>query len=100
MNREEGAYMEQLIKEKSRLRKTVQKFKLRELLIKKFIDDLYWEYDRMSSSGTETLDKLANTLGMEEKGACTVCNGESQLCDDEYQSMECELTEKEIKEGR
>ena len=51
--------MEQLIKEKTRLRQTVQKFKLRELLIKKFIDDLYWEYDRMSSSGTETLDRLA-----------------------------------------
>ena len=64
MNREEGAYMDMLIKEKSRLRKTLNKFKERELLIKKFIDDLYWEYDRMSSSGTETLDKLSNTLDM------------------------------------
>ena len=64
MNREEGAYMDMLIKEKSRLRKTLNKFKEKELLIKKFIDDLYWEYDRMSSSGTETLDKLANTLDM------------------------------------
>ena len=64
MNREEGAYMDMLIKEKSRLRKTLNKFKERELLIKKFIDDLYWEYDRMSSSGTETLDKLAITLDM------------------------------------
>ena len=67
MNREEGAYMDMLIKEKSRLRKTLNKFKKRELLIKKFIDDLYWEYNRMSSSGTETLDKLANTLDMGER---------------------------------
>ena len=63
MNREEGAYMDMLIKEKSRLRKTLNKFKERELLIKKFIDDLYWEYDRMSSSGTETLDKLYTLFG-------------------------------------
>ena len=26
--------------------------------IQKLIDDLYWEYDRMSSSGQATLDKL------------------------------------------
>jgi hypothetical protein len=27
---------------------------------------------------------------------CPVCHGESQLCDDEYQSQECELLEKEM----
>ena len=27
----------------------------------KLVDDLYWEYDRMSSSGQQTLDKLAET---------------------------------------
>ena len=26
--------------------------------IQKLVDDLYWEYDRMSSSGQNTLDKL------------------------------------------
>ena len=66
MNREEGAYMDMLIKEKSRLRKTLNKFKEKELLIKKFIDDLYWEYDRMSSSGKECLDKLVKSLDMGE----------------------------------
>ena len=30
-----------------------------ELLIKTLVDDLYWEYDRMSSSGQETLDRIA-----------------------------------------
>ena len=28
-------------------------------------DDLGWEYDRMSSSGQETLDKIYKILGME-----------------------------------
>ena len=28
----------------------------------KLIDDLYWEYDRMSSSGKETLDKIAELI--------------------------------------
>ena len=32
--------------------------------MRNLVDDMYWEYDRMSSSGTETLDKLANTLDM------------------------------------
>ena len=29
------------------------------------VDDLNWEYDRMSSSGKETLDKLHDLLGIE-----------------------------------
>ena len=28
------------------------------------IDDLFWDYDRMSSSGQETLDKLAKLVGL------------------------------------
>ena len=31
----------------------------------KLIVDLCWEYDRMSSSGQETLDKLCKVLGIE-----------------------------------
>ena len=30
----------------------------------KLVDDLYWDYDRLSTSGQETLDKLAKTLGL------------------------------------
>jgi len=30
------------------------------------IEDLYWEYDRMSSSGKETLDEISNLLDMKE----------------------------------
>ena len=28
----------------------------------KLVDDLYWEYDRMSSSGKETIEKMARIL--------------------------------------
>ena len=34
-------------------------------LTQKYVSDLYWEYDRMSSSGQETLDKLATLYGIE-----------------------------------
>ena len=40
--------------------------------IQRLVDDLYWEYDRMSSSGQQTLYKLASlvfkdeTIGEEE----------------------------------
>ena len=32
--------------------------------VTKFVVDLCWEYDRMSSSGQETLDKLCKVLGI------------------------------------
>jgi|TARA_R110000796_G_scaffold19622_3_gene58775 hypothetical protein len=31
--------------------------------IKALINDLYWEYDRMSSSGKETLDRMDQIFG-------------------------------------
>ena len=34
--------------------------------LKKLVDDLYWDYDRMSSSGQETLDKIAKKVGIDE----------------------------------
>ena len=34
-------------------------------MTQKCVSDLYWEYDRMSSSGQETLDKLAKLHGIE-----------------------------------
>ena len=33
--------------------------------ITKLVVDLCWEYDRMSSSGQETLDKLCKVIGIE-----------------------------------
>ncbi len=32
--------------------------------LRELVDDMYWEYDRMSSSGKETLDKIADLLGI------------------------------------
>jgi len=34
-------------------------------LTQKYVADLYWEYDRMSRSGAETLDKLAKLYDVE-----------------------------------
>jgi len=33
--------------------------------VTKLVVDLYWDYDRMSSSGQETLDKLCKILNIE-----------------------------------
>ena len=38
--------------------------KARESLIRALVNDMYWEYDRMSSSGQETLDKIAKLCGV------------------------------------
>ena len=35
--------------------------------IQKLVDDLYWDYDRMSSSGQKTLDKLAEEVNLWNK---------------------------------
>ena len=35
------------------------------MTLKELIADMYWEYDRMSSSGQETLDKIAKKDGVE-----------------------------------
>jgi hypothetical protein len=34
-------------------------------VIREYVTDLYWEYDRMSSSGQFTLDSLAKLYGVE-----------------------------------
>jgi hypothetical protein len=31
--------------------------------LKNLVDDLYWEFDRMSSSGQKTLDEIAKIVG-------------------------------------
>jgi len=75
MNKKEIKYFDEIIKEKSKfgtsikkadvfLIKTILKYKKLLDSISEQVDDLYWEYDRMSSSGSETLDKLAKSLGM------------------------------------
>ena len=33
--------------------------------IRDLVDDLFWEYDRMSSSGQKSLDEIADFMGLE-----------------------------------
>jgi len=33
--------------------------------LRKWVDQMYWDFDRLSSSGQETLDKIADKLGLE-----------------------------------
>jgi|TARA_B110000483_G_scaffold30536_1_gene37082 formylmethanofuran dehydrogenase subunit E len=33
--------------------------------LREWVDQMYWDWDRMSSSGQETLDKIANKLNLE-----------------------------------
>ena len=40
----------------------------RESLIRALVNDMYWEYDRMSSSGQETLDRIAKLCGVPTNG--------------------------------
>ena len=49
--------MENLVKVKVFTKKDLEK-------VSKLIDDLYWsrDYDRMSTSGQETIDKISSTL--------------------------------------
>ena len=47
--------------------KKINKDKWHKNQIIEAIDDLFWDYDRMSSSGKETLDKLAGLVGLYEK---------------------------------
>ena len=47
--------MEKLVKVKVFTKKDLEK-------VSKLIDDLYFDYDRMSTSGQETIDKISSAL--------------------------------------
>ena len=48
--------------------------------LKQLIGDLYWEYDRMSSPGKQTLDKISKLLGLPtEEEMNTKCNIKKRL---------------------
>ena len=38
--------------------------KLSKSQLQKLVTDLYWEYEKMTSSGKETLDKIAKVLDL------------------------------------
>ena len=35
--------------------------------LREWIDQMYWDYDRLSRSGQDTLDKIAKKIGLEDK---------------------------------
>ena len=35
--------------------------------LREWVDQMYWDYDRLSRSGQDTLDKIAKKLGLEDK---------------------------------
>ena len=39
--------------------------------LQNLVEEMYWEYDRMSSSGQQTLDKIANILGLPTENEVT-----------------------------
>ena len=44
----------------------MDKLKLKDLdQLREWVDQMYWDWDRMSSSGQDTLDKIADKLGLE-----------------------------------
>jgi hypothetical protein len=44
----------------------MDKLKLKDLYqLREWVDQMYWDFDRLSSSGQDTLDKIADKLGME-----------------------------------
>ena len=44
----------------------MDKLKLKDLdQLREWVDQMYWDWDRLSSSGQETLDKIADKLGLE-----------------------------------
>ena len=38
--------------------------------IQKLVTDLYWDFDRLTSSGQETLEKLATLVGVATEKEC------------------------------
>ena len=57
MTKDEQEFMNKLIEENKNFRKLVR-YTIED------IDDLYWDYDRMSTSGQETLDRVSKMYNM------------------------------------
>jgi arsenate reductase-like glutaredoxin family protein len=61
----------------------MDKLKLKDLYqLREWVDQMYWDFDRLSSSGQETLDKIADKLGMETETTEDVVNRVSKSIKD------------------
>ena len=50
------------------MKKDIANFKLLIKYTQEDIDDLYWDYDRMSTSGQQTYDRLSRMYAMKLEG--------------------------------
>ena len=46
------------------INKSQKRIQFENKMLNTLVTDLYWEYDRMSSSGQKTLDNLAKLIGV------------------------------------
>ena len=47
-----------------KINKSQKRIQFENKMLNTLVTDLYWEYDRMSSSGQKTLDNLAKLIGV------------------------------------
>jgi len=47
-----------------KINKSQKRIQFENKMLNILVTDLYWEYDRMSSSGQKTLDNLAKLIGV------------------------------------
>jgi len=59
--------MDKVKEEIQKRRLKIDSFKMNKQKLINLVNDLYWDYDRMSSSGQETLDKISDLLGIKEE---------------------------------
>tara|TARA_Y100000401_G_scaffold33678_1_gene25051 strand:- start:253 stop:528 length:276 start_codon:yes stop_codon:yes gene_type:complete len=72
MTKKEQKLLDEIIEQRNLFRKTIKTLSEENDNFKKLvkytiedISDLFWEYDRMSSSGRETLDRLSRMYAMQ-----------------------------------
>ena len=46
---------------------TLDEFEKELKILQKKVDQMYWDYDRLSRSGQDTLDDIAKLVGFEDK---------------------------------
>ena len=71
MTKKEQKLLDEIIEQRNLFRKTIKTLSEENANFKKLvkytiedIDDLFWDYDRMSTSGQETLDRIAKMYNM------------------------------------
>jgi len=70
--------------------------------LKIWVDQMYWDFDRMSRSGQDTLDKIATKLGLgdeEETSQLDILNSLNEQVYDVIDTMDVDKLKREIIEN-